>query len=74
MLTACAIPGILSPCCVDVEFIKAPVAINNIFLYFLVCSILNKYPENTVPQQAQPLPPACVSWVALSKIKTPQSL
>ena len=31
---ACAIPGIVSPCCILVEFINAPVAINNIFFIF----------------------------------------
>ena len=33
-----------------------------------------KYPEKTVPQHAQPLPPLWVSCFSLSKIKTPQSL
>ena len=74
MLIAWAIPGILSPCWELVEFIKAPVAINNNFLIFLSFNCLNKYPENTVPQHAQPLPPEWVSCAFLSKIKTPQSL
>ena len=74
MLIAWAIPGIDSPCCELVEFIKAPVAINKILLTFLFCNCLNQYPEKTVAQHAQPLPPECVSWDSLSNIITPQSL
>ena len=36
--------------------------------------LAKKYPEKTVAQQPQPLPPECVSCFSLSKIKTPQSL
>ena len=54
MLMAWAIPGIDSPCCELVEFIKAPVAINKILFIFLSFNCLKKYPENTVPQHAQP--------------------
>ena len=49
--------GIVSPCCALVEFVSAPVAINKILFNFFCFNWLNKYPENTVAQHAQPLPP-----------------
>ena len=72
--TACAIPGMLSPCCALVEFINAPVGINKILLYFFSSNIFIIYPQKTLATQAQPDPPLWVSWEFLSKIKTPQSL
>ena len=64
----------LSPCWELVEFISAPVAISSNFFIFLFFNCLNKYPENTVPQHAHPLPPECVSCVFVLNIKAPQSL
>ena len=74
MAIAWAIPGIDSPCCELVAFIKAPVAISNILFIFLFFNSLNKYPEKVVAIHAQPLPPECVSCSSLLKIRTPQSL
>ena len=74
MEIACAIPGIVSPCCILVEFINAPVAIKRIRFNFPSFNCLKNYPENNVAIHAHPLPPECVSCFSLSNISTPQSL
>ena len=53
MEIACAIPGIVSPCCILVEFINAPVAIRRIRFNFPSFSCLKKYPEKAAPIDLQ---------------------
>ena len=71
--TKWAIPGMLSPCWLDVGDIKAPVAKNKMFLRD-PCRMAGKIVLHSTPaEQPHPEPPACTSCLSRSNNKSPQS-